>query len=506
LLGGTASLFVDQEAGALPYAPALLLALPGLWRLWQDGGTSRQRALDTCVAVAVLAVTVGSHRIWWGTHAAPGGALVAVLPLLAPAIARWADAARTALPRLALGRVLALAGVAITAAMVWGGDGLLARGSEAGSSALLDWLAPGRELVRAAPSAAVLAESGWLFAITVTAWAGAATLCAWAARRLPLNAPGASAAAAVSLVVGVVGVTASLLSYGLGARVPIAGPSGVRGESPLLHEFDARRRPIAVVYDPWRPVQPAQVLDYVSFDAAPGLRRRPQPVRVLLNMRLLLPAGRYRLTVEAAAGSVASGPIGLQVGVMGGPLRQWTMHAAPGRPWQQEFDLPVDARFVGFRVAPDLERHVAAARVEPLAIVNVSDRLDRPPVLAAARYGETDVLFHGTSVYPETKGFWVRGNSTLDLSIAPPVDRTGEPGIRLSMHSGARENRVELATSTWRTTLALEPGTARQVVVPAFPGQRVVPVRVSTESGFVPAETQGGSDRRLLGCWVEVLP
>jgi hypothetical protein len=166
----------------------------------------------------------------------------------------------------------------------------------------------------------------------------------------------------------------------------------------------------------------------------------------------------------------------------------------------------VDARFVGFRVAADLERRVASARVEPLAIVNVSDRLDRPPVLAAARYGETDVLFHGTAVYPETRGFWVRGSSTLALSIAPPVDRTGEPGIRLSMHSGARENRVALATSTWRTTLTLEPGVARQIVVPAFPGQRVVPLSVSTESGFVPAETQGGRDRRLLGCWVEVLP
>ena len=506
LLAGTGALFMDQEAGVLPYAPALLLALPGLWQLWQDGGTSRQRAIDTCVAVGVLAATVGSHQIWWGTHAAPGGGLVAVVPLLALPIARWADAAQTALPRLALGRALVLAGLAITAAMVFGGDGLLARGSEGGSSALLEWLAPGRELVRAAPSAAVLGESGWLFAIPVAAWALAATLCAWAARRLPLGAPGASAAVAVSLVVAAVGVTASVVSYGLGARVPAPGPSAARGESPLLHEFDARRRPIAVVYDPWRLVRPEQVLEHVSFDAAPGLRRRPQPVRVLLNMRLLLPAGRYRLTVEAASGSVAAGPIGLQVGVMGGPLREWSMQAAPGRPWQQEFDLPVDARFVGFRVAPDLERHVAAARVEPLAIVNVSDRPARPPVLAAARYGETDVLFHGTAVYPEAKGFWVRGNASLPLSIALPADRTGAPGIRLSVHSGARENRVDLATSTWHATLPLEPGVARQIVVPAFPGQRVVPVRVSTESGFVPAETQGGNDRRLLGCWVEVLP
>jgi hypothetical protein len=91
-------------------------------------------------------------------------------------------------------------------------------------------------------------------------------------------------------------------------------------------------------------------------------------------------------------------------------------------------------------------------------------------------------------------------------TIAPPPDRTREHGIRLSMHSGARENRVELATPTWRTTVLLEPGVSRQLVVPTSPGQRVVPLRISTEGGFVPADTDGGKDQRLLGCWVEVLP
>ena len=53
--------------------------------------------------------------------------------------------------------------------------------------------------------------------------------------------------------------------------------------------------------------------------------------------------------------------------------------------------------------------------------------------------------------------------------------------------------------------MALEPGVPRELQVPALRGQTLLPVRITAESGFVPAETNGGSDRRLLGCWIEVL-
>jgi hypothetical protein len=506
LLAGLPGLLLDQEYGLLPYAPALGLAGLGLWQLWKDGGEGRYRAIETCLAVGALAGTVGAYAMWWGGSAPPGRQLVAVLPLLALPIARWAQAARASAAETAFGRTLVLAGLALTAALVLSADGLLIANRRDGSSALLEWLAPGGELVRSAPSAIRLPEGAFVFAVSVTAWLLLALLLVVAARTSRVTTPGAAAAAAIVAVIGGSGLAAAGLRYGLESRLPPPAPPGGRVESALLDGFDARRRPMAVVYDPWRVIDPDRALRYIRFDAAPGLRRHGQPVRVLLNMRLSLPAGRYRVTLEPAAGEAIDGSIGLQVGRMGRPLLQWAAEQPAGRPWQEEFELPVDSQFVGLRVAPALERRIASVRVEPLAVVNASDRPEQPPVLSAARYGDTAVMFHGTAVYPEANGFWVRGRSTLVATIALPPEPTGGPGIRLSMHAGARQNRVDVTTPAWRTTVLLEPGVPRHVAVPAPAAQRVVPIRISPRDGFVPADIHGGGDRRLLGCWVEVLP
>ncbi len=75
----------------------------------------------------------------------------------------------------------------------------------------------------------------------------------------------------------------------------------------------------------------------------------------------------------------------------------------------------------------------------------------------------------------------------------------------LRLHSGPTATTVRFETPAWRTNVTLEPGDNREVRVPARPGVRIVPVHIAPESGFVPAERDGGTDRRLLGCWVEVV-
>ena len=97
------------------------------------------------------------------------------------------------------------------------------------------------------------------------------------------------------------------------------------------------------------------------------------------------------------------------------------------------------------------------------------------------------------------------GRSTLLATFAPPEAFRPQPGVRLSLHGGAKPTQVRFQTATWSATLALEPGVPRELHVPALRGQTLLPVRITAESGFVPAETSGGSDRRLLGCWIEVL-
>jgi hypothetical protein len=66
---------------------------------------------------------------------------------------------------------------------------------------------------------------------------------------------------------------------------------------------------------------------------------------------------------------------------------------------------------------------------------------------------------------------------------------------------------VRIATGVWSTDVSLTPGQVVPVMIPALPGQRVLPVTIEPTGGFVPSEHGGApGDRRLLGCWVEVVP
>jgi hypothetical protein len=160
---------------------------------------------------------------------------------------------------------------------------------------------------------------------------------------------------------------------------------------------------------------------------------------------------------------------------------------------------------VGLRTSRELAAAVGAVQVQPARVVNGRDRQNLPAVLSSATYKDVIVTFHGDQVYPERDGFWVRGRSTLLATFAPPEAIRHQPGVRLSLHGGAKATQVRFQTATWSATVALEPGVPRELQVPALRGQTLLPVRITAESGFVPAETNGGSDRRLLGCWIEVL-
>ena len=149
---------------------------------------------------------------------------------------------------------------------------------------------------------------------------------------------------------------------------------------------------------------------------------------------------------------------------------------------------------------------MAALRVQPARVVNGRDRRDLPTVLSSATYKDVMVTFHGDQVYAERDGFWVRGRSTLLATFAPP-EAPGRAARACDCRcTGAPRRRTSASRrATWGTTVALEPGVPRELHVPALRGQTLLPVRITAESGFVPAETHGGSDRRLLGCWIEVL-
>ena len=76
--------------------------------------------------------------------------------------------------------------------------------------------------------------------------------------------------------------------------------------------------------------------------------------------------------------------------------------------------------------------------------------------------------------------------------------------MRLSVHAGPATTRVRFEAPAWHVSVLLEPGVSREVPVPAQ-GTLPLLVRISADAGFIPADVSGGTDRRLLGCWIEVL-
>lgn len=504
---GLAAAWVDQESGLLLYAPAAMLAFPGLASMWRAGGAARRRAAEIVAAVTVLLVTTAAAGVWPQAALRPAQHLVAVLPLLVLPIAWWDRSAAAHPVRRAAGRVLVLAGLAISGALVAVNAGVLVLNRRDGSSQLLEWIAPSHDLVRLFPSFAIAGTVPIALALAGL-WLAAVALASLLAKRAGAFRPAAASPIALTLALGAGMLVAAAAPAALGPRLAHRIDPAARAESSMLTRFDARRRPAALAYDGWRPLPPSAVPALFTFEGRPGLRRGPQPVRVLLNTRLALPAGDYEVEIRAGRSAGLDGGVSLQVGRTGGPIETWHARADAGDAWHQRFRLDVDTPFVGFRTAPDTERAVDGVLVRPLSVVNTTERLDRhfglPPVLAASRYGPVTAYFHGAGVYPEAEGFWVRGQTTLLTTFAKTPAADAE-AVRLRVHTGAAPNRVHFAAGVWRTTVDLRPGEDAIVEVPLVRGSGQAAVAIVTGPGFVPAETTGGTDRRRLGCWIEVL-
>ena len=276
----------------------------------------------------------------------------------------------------------------------------------------------------------------------------------------------------------------------------------------MLDNFDSVARPHAIIYRPFTVAHAADIPPLMALAAAPGLRTGGQPVPVLLNARYALAAGDYAVEIGGLKNAEpVRGTVGLQVGRIGAPMREWEIELAPGATWRGNFSLPVDAEFVGF-VASAALSSATSLRITPLRIIDKNNRessLHGPSriVLAAIEAPAASILFHDEDVYPEKIGFWVHGESTAYMTVAA---HHPDRGVTLRVHSGAMPNTVTFATPTWGERVALVPGTPRDVHVPAPARPGPFLLRVTTDKGFVPADVMpGNTDRRNLGCWIEIV-
>jgi hypothetical protein len=505
---GVPGLLFDQEYGLVPYAPAYLLAGLGFWTMLRRPGPLRRVGLEAALIFGALLFTVGAFRIWWGGSAAPGrpitsGLLVLMLPITVQVGTAAADSARRAAQHL-----LIWSGVGVAAILVVAQDGLLVSNGRDGTSTLLAWLSPRWPLWTLAPTF-VEHEAGRALLDTAV-WLAIVGFGSWGLARVRAGSRGAAAltastACALALVAG--GTAVRSLPP---ADPPLPGIDlAARARLTALDAFDQVSRPLALRYAPLRVASALSVESAFAVGVTPGLRREPQPVRVLHNGRFSLPAGRYRLVVQwASRDPLPARPgatVALQVGRIADPMTTWTVTPTPGGRWTEEFWLPVDAGFVGLRGTAEVERSIAAIRIEAVDIIDEGARTATPPVLAASAYGDTLAFFHEERMYPEPGGFWTTGRRPARVTLA--CANNCAAGVVLRVHSGARPNHLRLATHGWSQEIELTGGTEVDIQVPPPATGNTILLELETTTGFVPMEVDPSlRDERYLGVWVAPMP
>ncbi len=511
LARGIPGLFFDQEYGLLAYTPVLVIAAVGIWHQWKAGGPARTQAAEVTVAFAALLFTVAGHTMWWGGSSVPARFLVAGMPLLALPVAWEFRRAGLLADRRAAYRLLLLAGLGAALAILASPDVSALWNRRDGVSRLLQWLSPDWHLWAFAPDFIGqparwgLAQAAlWILCLSAVAAVFSRvfrpTLPGFASRtgrgRAFLRAN-----LGLGLAVILIGVLTPPL---LGARLKPSPEPAERARVSLLQDFDPRARPLAIRFDPFALVDPAEVPAAFELVASRGTRRPALTVPLLLNARFALPAGRYRVTLTAAVGSELRGHLALQGGRHGGTLASWAVGESPR--WQDTFDLPVDLSYVGFRASADLEAAVGDLSIAPVRVIPTLERTASEEVLGAETLGERFVfLFHDGGSYPEDKGFWVRGGSRASVSVVSRTGRLTLP-VNLRLRNGPVPNVIRIVTPGETMEVSLGPLESKTVRVAPTALDGTLRMAITPDTGFVPAKIETGStDTRVLGCWVEVV-
>jgi len=274
-----------------------------------------------------------------------------------------------------------------------------------------------------------------------------------------------------------------------------------RPRTQLLDDFDAVARPVGIEYGPLRFVDAGAVTRASALEVRPGTRAEAQPIRVLHNGRVSLPAGDYRLSIEWS-GARHGEKLSLQVGRTGDAWRTWDVEPRPGEQWVTEFSLPVSAGFVGLRGTPELERTIGRITFAPLTVIDAGRRPRLPDVLGAAAAAGGDYFFFDENALPEAAGFWTRGARTARVAIR----RTHPAGpLTLRLNSGLIPNRLRIVLPGWSKTVVLEPKIPGTVEIPVD-NRALVTFEFTADRAFIPRELDPSStDPRSLGIWIELV-
>lgn len=506
---GVPGLLFDQEYGLLAFAPIYVLAVTGLVAMWRSRGELRRQAIEIGGVFCALLFTVAAHRLWWGGTSAPARPLASGLLLLALPIAVAFRSAPAGSARRSGQHLLLWIGIGISMTLAFAQGGLIVSGFRDGTSALLEWWSPRWEAWTLVPS--FVTQNTVTALLNAAVWLVVATAAGMLLSRWRASTPGAAALGAVGTFCGALLIVAIVVPV-----LPSDPPQPrvnlhSRSRITALNDYDARALPAALLYDPLRKTSAPAIVPMLKVDVAPGVRTDPQPLRVIHNGRFSLPAGSYDIDVTFGD-RPPSRPMAfaLQVGRIGPPFHTWFLQPPAGEKFHTTLSLPIDANFVGFRGSNEMEKNVAGITITPVAVIDAGARPFVPTVLSAAHYPAdatdehlwTTVFMHDEYIYPEAAGFWTIGDRLSHVTVAAPAG--AKTPVVLRIHCGFMANRVTIRTHGWERSLVLEPGVAQELTLPLV-ASGVVPMIISTDTGFSPSEADPASrDPRFLGVWIEI--
>jgi hypothetical protein len=123
-------------------------------------------------------------------------------------------------------------------------------------------------------------------------------------------------------------------------------------------------------------------------------------------------------------------------------------------------------------------------------------------------YGSLIAYFHDDTTTGEPAGYWAHGRGTTQVTYAAPA--AAAPAFGVEVRCGPIANEVTLSMPGWSEKVIVEPGGSHAVSIPLQTQpdleMRLAPLDITVRDGFVPAEVEPGStDRRVLGCWIEMV-
>ena len=488
---GMLGLLVDQKFGLLFYSPIYLLAAAGAWVMIRRP-ERRFEGLALLATIGVYLVSTTRLYMWWGGSSAPARFLMPIVPCLAPMIAVAAERTRAVAARALTGVWLSLSVGVAAAAVLWPRR-LIVYSVPHGQGRLLEMLQGPAPLTFLVPT---FTEQDWHAPLmSLVPWLLAAGVGVFA-----VTVASRRSRSCATLVV--VGVLAFVATGAAAARTPapeVRDEIGRRGAIDLVWTYDpSSLRPFDFARMQKASPERLSQLGTIVVRRPPGEPlQKGQPLAGPFN----LPAGEYEARIWFTGAAAHTGALTVSasdravVGQVSGALPNPAVVA---------FTLPVSARRLSVATAdPGLGSAVSQVELRPTATVppGARETFRTQAIESLAGRPGAYVMYTDDSAFPEGGVFWTRGTERATVVVAP----AGASRIVLTLYPGPSSGDVVVTANGEDRRVPVVSGQARQVVLDAQPGQRLVSIGIQAPGMFRPSDVDPTSaDQRRLGCQVRI--